>query len=218
MAAAAPSSCESARSASAGSATVARAASFVSSGTLRPRATCRTVVFMLIRGKLTLLRAARDEDVPEIVALFDSEPAAAAHGPRFPHTQAAVRAEIDRPDDSCLAIETNGQFLGYLRLSRSWSDEVMTIQELLLGAEYIGKGYALDALGALLEHFFARWGGRRVELAVRADNQRAIRLYQRLGFQVEGRRREVIPPNWGPPESRDYLWMGLLSGEFVHPT
>jgi RimJ/RimL family protein N-acetyltransferase len=88
---------------------------------------------------------------------------------------------------------------------------------LLIAADCLGKGYARDAVAALLDHFFARWGGRRVELQVRADNQRAIRFYERLGFQVEGRRREVIPPDWGPPESRDYLWMGLLEREFLRP-
>ncbi|MGC0154284.1 GNAT family N-acetyltransferase [Chromobacterium vaccinii] len=49
--------------------------------------------------------------------------------------------------------------------------------------------------GWLLENTLAlaeRRGYHRVELTVRADNEHAIRLYQRHGFQTEGRQRDAV--------------------------
>jgi RimJ/RimL family protein N-acetyltransferase len=172
---------------------------------------------MLIRGSRTVLRAAVDEDAPTIAALFDDEHAAAAYGPRFPRSVAATLAELRDEKDRSLAIDVDQQLRGYLRASLSWADEVLTVQDFLLDANLVGQGYGGDALGALLQFFFRHWGGRRAELQVRADNPRALRCYQRLGFQIEGRRREVIPRNWGPPGNPDYLLMGLLSAEFKTP-
>jgi len=53
----------------------------------------------------------------------------------------------------------------------------------------IGVGTAL--LRATLEGAFAR-GLTRVELVVRADNELAIELYRRQGFELEGRLRQYI--------------------------
>jgi len=53
----------------------------------------------------------------------------------------------------------------------------------------IGVGTAL--LRATLEGAFAR-GLTRVELVVRADNELAIELYRRQGFELEGRLRQFI--------------------------
>ncbi|MFM2066499.1 MAG: hypothetical protein RLZZ584_1408 [Pseudomonadota bacterium] len=52
-----------------------------------------------------------------------------------------------------------------------------------------GKGLGWALLAALLD-YADRWAGvLRIELQVYADNQRAIRLYESLGFVVEGRLR-----------------------------
>jgi RimJ/RimL family protein N-acetyltransferase len=173
---------------------------------------------MLIRGARTVLRAANDDDAPAIVALFDSDHVAAAHGPRFPRSLATTLAELRDPARTTLAIDIDQRLGGFLHSTKSWADDVMTIQEFLIDAEFVGKGYAADALGALLEFFFRRWGGRRAELYVRADNERALRCYRRLGFETEGRKRNVIPPTWGPPGSSDFLLMGMLPGEFRKPS
>lgn len=170
---------------------------------------------MLIRGSRTLLRAASDADAAVIVALFDSEHTRAAHGPGFPKSPSSVKTRLRDDGRKALAIEIDGRVRGYLELMLSWADTVLSIQEFIMDAELVGRGYGRDALHALLAFFFQNWGGRRAELTVRADNERALRCYQSVGFVIEGRRRAVIPPDWGPPASRDYLWMGMLPAELT---
>jgi RimJ/RimL family protein N-acetyltransferase len=81
----------------------------------------------------------------------------------------------------------------------------------------IGQGYGSDAVWGLCRFFFEEWGGHRVELQLRADNERALRCYPGVGFQVEGRRRQVVPSAWGPRAHRHFLMLGLLPDELITP-
>jgi len=50
---------------------------------------------------------------------------------------------------------------------------------------YLGKGYGTDALNALLDFGFGELRLERIELEVFDFNQRAIRSYQKAGFQTD---------------------------------
>ena len=63
----------------------------------------------------------------------------------------------------------------------------------------------------MLEYAFRRAGLHRVEIKVFAWNVGAVRLYQRLGFVVEGREREKY---WHEGAWRDYVVLGILEGEW----
>jgi putative acetyltransferase len=53
------------------------------------------------------------------------------------------------------------------------------------------------------------WGMTRVELVVRSDNHAAIALYERHGFELEGRLREYLIVDGVP---HDALQMSKVSG------
>lgn len=55
-----------------------------------------------------------------------------------------------------------------------------------LAEDHWGQGFMSEALRAALGHVFARHPDMRVNAAVAADNCRAIRLQERLGFRVTG--------------------------------
>jgi ribosomal protein S18 acetylase RimI-like enzyme len=57
--------------------------------------------------------------------------------------------------------------------------------------EHRGQGWGSRLLEATLEMADAR-GIRRAELVVRADNEPAIALYRRFGFELEGRCRQYL--------------------------
>ncbi len=73
-----------------------------------------------------------------------------------------------------------------------------------------GKGYGTDAARTLLRWGFDELNFNRVWLRVYDDNVRAIRSYDKLGFQVEGRLRQ---DRFHQSRYSDTLIMGLLRHE-----
>lgn len=58
-------------------------------------------------------------------------------------------------------------------------------------AAFSGQGVATRLFGAL-EDWAKERGLRRLELTVMAHNERAIALYEKLGYELEGIRREAL--------------------------
>src|SRR5512138_2506905 len=78
--------------------------------------------------------------------------------------------------------------------------------------EYWSKGYGTDAMNILLRFAFTEINLRRVTLTVFEYNPRAIRSYEKAGFQHEGRKRLSLNR-----EGRrwDELFMGILREEWM---
>ena len=73
--------------------------------------------------------------------------------------------------------------------------------------DYWGRGYGTDAMQTLVAWGFYTLNLNRVQLRVYADNARAIRCYEKVGFQVEGRLRQ---DNFYNGAYRDTLLMAVL--------
>jgi RimJ/RimL family protein N-acetyltransferase len=102
--------------------------------------------------------------------------------------------------------------LGTIRLDRV--DPVEKRASLAIGLlrlEDQGRGHGTEAARRVLAYGFDELGLHRVSVRVLASNIRAIRSYEKCGFQLEGRERETVflDGDW-----RDDLIMGLLSREF----
>lgn len=79
-------------------------------------------------------------------------------------------------------------------------------------AAFRGKGYGTEGLTLLLQYAFRELNLHRVGLDVISYNQSAINLYERLGFQLEGRRRQAV---WREGRYFDRLDMGILYDEWI---
>jgi RimJ/RimL family protein N-acetyltransferase len=77
--------------------------------------------------------------------------------------------------------------------------------------QYWGKGYGSDAMRIILRYAFEILNFHRVSLTVFEYNTRAIRSYEKCGFQHEGRLREFLSR-----EGRrwDLLFMGITRYEW----
>lgn len=75
--------------------------------------------------------------------------------------------------------------------------------------DYWGKGYATEAMRLLLDYGFLEMNLHRIYLKVFSFNKKAIKLYEKMGFQCEGKSRESLfrKGSW-----HDTVHMGILKG------
>lgn len=74
-----------------------------------------------------------------------------------------------------------------------------------------GKGYGSEAISWALDYAFRRAGLHRVKIVAFEYNAGAVRLYERLGFKLEGRERESC---WHEGRFWDSVEFGMLEGEW----
>ncbi|WP_405081737.1 GNAT family N-acetyltransferase [Paenibacillus chitinolyticus] len=77
--------------------------------------------------------------------------------------------------------------------------------------EFWGKGYGTESLRLLLDYAFLELNLHRVSLRVFAFNDKAVALYEKIGFKREGVSRQAVfrEGTW-----HDILHMGILQEEY----
>lgn len=81
-----------------------------------------------------------------------------------------------------------------------------------LHPEYWGKGIMHESLACILEYAFYSMNMHRVEAEVEPGNLASIHLLRKLGFSLEGRRREC---EWKGDHFIDFNYYSLLEGELI---
>jgi RimJ/RimL family protein N-acetyltransferase len=77
--------------------------------------------------------------------------------------------------------------------------------------EHQNKGYGSEAILLMLDYAFGIVNLHRVELNVFSYNERAIHVYQKLGFKKEGVQREALYYNH---QYHDSIIMSILEDEY----
>lgn len=78
--------------------------------------------------------------------------------------------------------------------------------------DFWGKGYGTDMMKLCLQYAFTELCMERVSLGVHEYNPRALRLYEKCGFRLEGRTRQDVLREG---KRYDSLWMGILREEWL---
>ena len=150
-----------------------------------------------------MLRRATLDDVARIEAMWSAPQNA-------PWIQPPDEGEVAASVAAGFAFvwETEGRTTGFVVLM-TWVPEVFGLSAIV--AERPGDGRRL--LSAVLRIVFTELKAHRIGFDVTADNTRAIRLYESLGFRREGHIREC----WRRPDGLfvDCLLMGLLAREWT---
>lgn len=114
------------------------------------------------------------------------------------------------PDDRVVVAEANGRVIGMAGLHRGRGKQRHAAElGIMVHDDWHGRGVGTALLAHLLAVADGEWRLGRVSLEVMADNPGAIRLYERFGFEIEGRKREAVRrrEDAGPV---DMLTMGRL--------
>lgn len=104
------------------------------------------------------------------------------------------------------------RLIGFIALhSIEWNNQSGECSIGIGEIDYQGKGYGSDALILLLRYAFEELNLYRVSLTVIANNVRAIKAYQKVGFREEGRLRQAVHRDG---VRTDLIWMGILQPEW----
>ena len=132
--------------------------------------------------------------------------------PPLKMTQKFVRSNIKNNYPQFIAVDEAEKVLGWCDIFPSELEGLSHSGSLGIGLlpEIRGRGVGSRLLTISIDHAFAN-GMTRVELDVYSTNPRAIRLYEKFGFQHEGVRRNgrFIDGEWS-----DRIMMGLLKEEW----
>lgn len=112
------------------------------------------------------------------------------------------------------AIDTrDGVHIGSVGLNDVNKRDGFAVFGIVIGDKrYWGKRYGREAMRLILDYGFRRLKLHRIELDVYDYNARGIKLYRRLGFKVEGKKRERV--RWSG-RYYDVFQMGLLRPEWL---
>lgn len=170
----------------------------------------------MIQGERVLLRPMEEGDTDDIVRmrtepsvlseLFSDEPPT-----RESHRQWLVRIRQEGTRQEFMIVEkATGRSVGTIGLSQIDRNHRRAEYGVLIGeADARGKGFAVEASRLLLGYAFGRLGLNRVYLHVFPENEPALGLYRRLGFEQEGLLHQHV---YKDGRFRDIIVMSILRG------
>ena len=161
-----------------------------------------------LAGVAVTLRAARDADIPVLLAILD-EPEVARWWRR------SEWERVDEQDAATFAIVLGeDSVVGCIQYSEETDPDYLSAAvDIFVSAAVHGRGVGPDAMRTLIAWLIDARGHHRFTVDPACDNGHAIHVYERLGFRRVGVLREyerVADGAW-----RDALLMELVAGDFV---
>lgn len=175
----------------------------------------------MLYGKRIRLRAPEREDIPSFVRWLNDPEVRSGLLQFLPMSMAAEENWFDdmmkRPQAEhplCIEIQTEGSWrlIGNLAFFNfDWRVRSAEVGILIGEKACWDQGYGTEAMQLLLQHGFMTLNLNRISLWVFANNPRAIRAYEKAGFQLEGRQRQGMFKNGA---YIDVLLMGVLKDDY----
>ncbi|MDA8443400.1 MAG: GNAT family protein [Peptococcaceae bacterium] len=175
----------------------------------------------MYQGNLVKLRAYRRGDIPLAWEYINDPEVKRLLSPGIPFPLTLGEEEkwfenISAYNDTYnFAIETlqGGKYIGGCGINNvDWKNSVATVGIFIGDKGFWGKGLGTDAMQILLKFIFEQMNLNKVKLLVYSFNPRAIKCYEKCGFQREGiLRREIFRDG----QYHDQFVMGILREEYL---
>jgi RimJ/RimL family protein N-acetyltransferase len=173
----------------------------------------------MIVGEKVRLRAFEEDDA-ELLWQWDNDWEAGRWlinrypSPLSEAREAAQKTRTPNPNTKSFAVEAHDAgLIGWCALCRiSWEDRRASLAVFIGDKARWGQGYGADATWTLVRFGFEEMNLNRIGLDVHADNARAIRCYEKLGFVHEGVQRQA---DYRDGAYVDLIIMSILRDEFM---
>lgn len=172
--------------------------------------------FTLKNGLNCIIEEAKVEDALEIIN-YTNQVAGETDNLTFGHGEFRLSKEDEEKfiatqqnmrTSLFLVARANGKIVGSVNLKGNLKKRMRHTAEfgITVLKEYWGLGIGKLLMGKMIK-YAKRVGITKINLKVRSDNRRAIKLYQKLGFEREGLERHAMKIKG---EYVDFVLMGLL--------
>jgi RimJ/RimL family protein N-acetyltransferase len=121
-----------------------------------------------------------------------------------------IRSHLENPQHLLLVAILNDQIVGMLDFSNGRRQRIAHTGEfgMSVAKRFREKGIGSCLLSALIEWAKSTMTIEKINLCVHSNNERAIALYRKMGFEIEGvRKKDLKYPNG---EYIDTVIMGIL--------
>jgi RimJ/RimL family protein N-acetyltransferase len=171
-------------------------------------------------GRLIRLRAREPEDEPFFHRWINDPDVTEYLSARYPLSHAFERKWVQDNDtpsfgNAGFAVETlaESKLIGTVGLHEVSAENRTAILGIAIGDKTRWDGgYGTDTMRTICRFGFQMMNLHRIELDVYAENLRARRVYEKVGFKLEGCRRQAI---YKFGRYFDVMVMGLLEGELI---
>jgi aminoglycoside 6'-N-acetyltransferase len=162
-----------------------------------------------LHGRSVLLRPVARADVPTLQAILEEPAVRRWWGANVPAADMLADEEV-----VAFVVEVDGRVAGAIQYEEEDDPEYRHAGiDVFLGTAFQGRGIGTDAVRTLARYLIDARGHHRLTIDPAADNDRAIRTYEKVGFRRVGIMRRY---EQGPDGTfHDGLLMDLLAGELM---
>lgn len=168
-------------------------------------------------GELVRLRSREESDAADFYRWINDWDTVKYLGQRYPRSMAFERQQMlnsgAKYGEAQFIIETlaDQRAIGWLGLHEASGEDRATTLGIAIGDhDFLDGGYGTDAMRTACRVAFDVMNLNRIDLTVYDWNERAIRVYEKVGFQHEGVLRDGIfkAGRWN-----NLVFMSMLRGE-----